>query len=936
MRIKLIVLAVLSVGFNLITGLQAQNFEPLPIDPQLRYGKLENGMTYYIRHNEQPKGRADFYIVQNVGSILEEENQRGLAHFLEHMAFDGTENFPNTKIDDFTTGLGIRLGENLNAYTGFDETVYTIMNAPVDKKNNIDSLLLILHDWSQFITLADSAIEKERGVIREEWRTRQDAQARIWEQQFPKLFPGSRYADRLPIGTIDVINNFKSDELREYYKKWYRPDLQALVVVGDIDVDYIESKIRTMFSDIPAPVNPAERIYYEVPDNEKPLVSIAKDREATSLTLYIFYKHDRLPRELSGMLAGFISDYYSNVTAFVLNARLSELLQKSDPPFIFSTVYDGEYLVAKTKDAWTAAALVEEGAVENAVFALVSEIERARQHGFTASEYERARLDILKDYEVAYNERNNQKNSSYTNEYVQHFTDGGYIPGIEVEYTLMNQLAPAIPVEQINAYFQEAITDRNIAVSLTGPDKEDAVYPSEADLLAAFRTAHNSPVEPYVEEISDEPLITELPAAGEIVDIVEDPHFGATVMQLSNGVKVVLKHTDFKKDQILMTATSPGGGTLFGNEDIGNLKVFNDVVNLGGLGNFSATDLSKVLAGKKVNISTNLGLNNENLNGSAVPGDIETLFQLIYLTFTANRTDTEAYDSYISRMKAQLQNMDLNPMVAFNDSLTSTVYYDNLRAKRLSLEDFDHISYPRIMEMYRERYGDASDFVFTFVGNLQVEEMKPLIRQYLASLPSLGRVEAGDPSVVPVIRTGLIKNVFRREMEIPKASVFNFYYGHTGYTLENNITATFLRQILDLVYTEKIRESEGGSYGVQALVVISRFPEGESYIQTFFDTDPEKQERMSEIIYEELTHMAEKGPSIDDFNKTKENMLKRFSENQEENGYWLNVLDNYYYYGYDGYTDYKKIVESMTPEKIRLFTQQLLGQGNSIEIIMLP
>lgn len=913
-----------------------EDLQPLPIDPKLTYGKLPNGMTYYIRYNAMPAERADFYIAQNVGSILEEENQRGLAHFLEHMAFNGSKNFPEKGMDRFTESIGMRIGENLNAYTSFDETVYTLMNVPVTREEVIDSCLLMLHDWSGFLTLTDSMIEKERPIIREEWRTGQDAQSRLWDQQLPKMFPDSRYGHRVPIGTIEVIDNFKPEELRAYYRKWYRPDQQALIIVGDIDPEQIEQKIKDMFADIPAPVNPAIREQFLVSDNEDPLVSIATDKEASYTTLYLFYKHEKTPREMESTVMGMVKDYMQSVSATMINERFDELTQQAVPPFIYAEAGDGDYMVARTKGAWTVAALAEETEIASTLSTMVRETERLRQYGFTHSEYERARTNFLKAYETVFNERDNEKNGTYTREYLTHFTEGGYIPGIETEFALLSQIAPAIPVEQINDYVKGLIGENNIVIALTGPDKEGLTYPSEDELVRIFMEARKEPVEPYQENVSDEPLVPELPVAGTILEKKEDPLFGATILTLSNGIKVVLKHTELKKDEIRMTATSPGGSTLFEGTDIANLKVFNDVIGLGGLGHFSAIELGKKLAGKQVSCSTSLGMDNENVNGWASPADLQTLFELIYLSFTAPRADEEAYASFETRMKAQLQNLRLNPMVAFSDTLTRAVYGDDPRAQRIQPEDFNRISYSRILEMYRERFADASDFVFTFVGNIDMETILPLTEQYLASLPSLGRKEKGDPSRAADSRKGKYTNYFRVKLETPKATVADIFTADMKYNLENIITATMVRQILDLVYNEKIREEEGGTYGVQTSLRISSFPEGETMLQIFFDTDPAKREVLKNIVGNELKRLAEEGPREEDYRKTVDNMLKRHAENKQENAYWLNVLDNYYYRGLDALTEYESTLNSITPDKVRDFTHKLLSQGNSIEVVMEP
>lgn len=926
-----LLLIFLSSGF-----LQAQEMQPLPIDPKVRYGKLDNGLTYYIRHNELPENRADFYIAQNVGSVLEEDNQAGLAHFLEHMAFNGTKNFPENGIDKYLQSVGMRMGENLNAYTSFDETVYTIINAPVDKPNVVDSCLLILHDWSNSLALTDSMIDKERGIIREEWRTRRDASQRLLEKQLQQMFPGNKYANRIPIGSIDVINNFKPEELRAYYKKWYRPDLQAIIVVGDVDVDTVEKTIKNMFSDIPAPVNPAKREYVSVADNDEPIVSIATDKEASSTIIYIYHKYDPMPTQLRSTAAGLITDYISAVCSQILNERLEALLHQANPPFVYAEAYDGDFMVARTKDAFTIAAIAKEGEIDSTMTALVREMERARQFGFTVSEYERAKINILKQYESAFNERDKQKNSSYTKEYVNHFTEGGYIPGIETEYTLINQIAPNITVEQINQYIAQIIGEKNIVLALSGPEKDGLVYPTEAELLEMFNKARSQKVEPYKEEVNNDPLIPELPAPGKIVKEEHDGLFDATVLTLSNGVRVVLKPTEYKKDEIQMTATSPGGSFMVGIDDAKNMKVFNSVIGLGGLGNFSAIDLSKKLAGKKVSCSASLGVDNESLNGYASPDDVKTLFELIYLAMTSPRMDNDAYASFENRMKAQLENAKLDPSTALNDTISKVVYNNHPRAVSLEAEDFDKISYQRILDIYKERYGDASDFTFTFVGNLNVDSIRPYIEQYLATLPANGRVDKPSPDALPKIMKGKLENHFSREMQTPKSSVFQLYSGKSEYNLKNLLTASLLSQILDLVYTETIREAEGGSYGVYAGVSLNDFPKGQTTLQVFFDTDPEKWENMVRIVDEEIQRIISEGPKSEHLTKSRDNMLKRHNERLQENSYWLNVIDSYYFRGLDAYTNYKETLESITADDIKKFMSDFISQGNCVEVVMGP
>jgi len=936
-KIKLLLFTVLV----LTQGLSAQfggTPEKLPVDPNVRLGKLPNGMTYYIRHNELPKERADFYIVQNVGSMQEEDNQRGLAHFLEHMAFNGTKNFPKEtrSIDDFTESIGMRLGENLNAYTGFDETVYMLSNVPVTRQVIIDSCLLVLHDWSAYLTLSDSMIEKERGIIREEWRTSTNAQMRLWEQQLPKMFPGSRYADRLPIGTIEVINNFKADELRDYYKKWYRPDLQAIIIVGDIDIIQIEEKILTTFSDIVAPVNPTPREMAQVPDNKEPLVSIATDRETPNTILNIYYKHNTLPDEVKGTIIDYTLGFIQQVISHAMSERFSEILQKANPPFLAAYAGDGEYMIARTKDAWTSAALVKPNGIDEAMNTLVVETNRVKLFGLTEAEYDRAKANLLTNMESIYKDRDNQRNNSYSQEYVRNFTENECIPGIEMEYQLLQQLTSVLPLLSVNEYIKGAIGDENIVISLMGPEKEGINFPNEDDLLAKFIHAQTIAVEARQEEVTGEPLIASLPVPGSITNIKESPLFGATIYTLSNGVEVVVKETAYKKDEILMRASSKGGATLFADDDVYNLKVLNQAIELGGLSDFSATTLAKMLTGKNVSCRSSIGDDYEGISGTSVPADLRTLFELIYLRFTSPRNDDEAFASFNERLLGQLENLRLNPMVAFSDTITKALYDNQIRAKRIEPEDLQKINYDRIMNMYRERFADASDFIFTFVGNIEKDSIVLLMQQYLAALPSLQRIEQGDVSRMPLLRKGNYTNHFSRMLETPKASILTIYSGQMDYNVETSLTASFLKQILDLVYMEKVRENESGSYGVSTSIDVSVFPKGQTTLQTYFDTDPKLKDKLMDIVKDELMNIVHTGPREIDFIKTRENMLKRHDEAMQENSYWLSVIDAFHFRGYDWHTGYQTHLENITPEKIRTFAQKIIEQGNYIEVVMEP
>ena len=931
--LKRLFTALLILGSAVMASAQQQpQMPPIPTDPNVRIGKLENGLTYYIRHNELPEDRADFYIAQKVGSILEEENQRGLAHFLEHMCFNGTTNFPGKGIINWLETIGVRFGENLNAYTSIDETVYNINNVPVMRDGIVDSCLLILHDWANDLTLDPKEIDNERGVIHEEWRTGQGAMMRMYEQALPKAFEGSKYGHRLPIGTIEVIDNFPYQALRDYYEKWYRPDQQGIVVVGDIDVDKVEAKIKEIFSPIEMPANPAERVYEAVPDNKEPIITIAKDKEQPMTMIYIWHKHPATPNEAKGNMGYLVQNYLFTMIESMLNARLEELKQSAEPPFIDAGSGNNDFLLAKTVEAFAGIAISKEDGIPTALAAIIREIERARKFGFTASEYARAKAEYLRMLESAYNERDKMKNNQYVQEYIRHFIDNEPIPGIEMEYTIMNQLAPNIPVEAINSVLPQLIKDENIVINIFGPDKEGMVYPTEAEILDILNKTKAEEITAYVDKVSDEPLMKEAPKAGKIVKTEEGP-FGSTALTLSNGVRVVVKTTDFKADEIRMRAFSPGGTSIFGTKEALQLKMLNSVAGLGGLGNFSNVDLEKVLAGKKATIGATISGLSEGLNGSCSPKDLETLLKLVYLSFTAPRMDDAAFQSFKQRTKASLANQEADPMTALTDTLQMEMYGNHPMAGRIKAEMIDQIDYNRIMEMYKDRFKEAGDFTFLFVGNINLEEAKPLIETYLGGLPTINRKE-NYQDIKMDIRKGAHKNLFTKQMETPKATVLNIISGNCEYNLKNDLLMTMLSQTMSMVYLETVREKEGASYGVSAFGQLSRGVKDEAIFQIYFDTDPAKREKMEQIVVSELQKVAQEGPRPEHLAKVKEFLLKKHIENAKENGYWLGQLNSYYWHNTDMNTDYEKLVNELGVEDVKNFTKALLDQGNIIEITM--
>ena len=935
-RSLLVVAFVLCASFQQAVAQQMQ-FPPLPVDKNVRIGQLDNGLTYYIRHNKLPENRAEFYIAQKVGSILEEPQQRGLAHFLEHMAFNGTKNFPG---DDKGLGVipwcetvGIKFGTNLNAYTSIDETVYNISNAPIDRTGVLDSCLLILHDWSNYILLKDDEIDKERGVIREEWRSRNSGMLRVYTDLLPTIYQGDKYADCMPIGSIDVINNFPYKDIRDYYHKWYRPDLQGIVIVGDIDVDTVEAKLKAVFADVQKPVNPAERTYYPVTDNKEPIVAIGTDKEVDDPSIEIYFKQDATPDSEKNNVGYLASQYMTSMISSMLNARLSELVQSANPPFTRASSYYSDFFVAKTKEAFALSASSKADGIETALKTLLQETERARRFGFTESEYARARANYLQSLESAYNEREKTKHGSYVREYVQNFLNGEPIPGIEAEYAMMNQLAPNIPLQAMNMVMQQLVPDSNQVVIIAGPAKEGLKYPTKEEVINLLKGMKDLDLQAYVDKVSDEPLMKEAPKGGKIISEKENDIYGSTKLVLSNGVTVYVKKTDFKADEIRMKGTSLGGKSIFPDKDALNFAVMDNVIAVGGLGNFSQVDLTKVLAGKKVSVNAGLGATTENVFGTCSPKDFETMMQLTYLTFTAPRKDAEAFESFKNRMKAQLESAQANPLSSINDSLQKAMYNNHPRVVMMKPEMVDQIDYDRILEMYNDRFKDASDFTFYFVGNIDLETAKPLIAEYLGALPAINRKETFKDTKMS-IRKGVYKNEYAKEQQTPTATIVFLYSGKAPYTLKNDILLSFATQVLDMVYTEEVREKEGGTYGVNCFGDLQKYPKEQLLLQIVFQTDPAKKDKLAGIVVDELKKLAAEGPSDVHLQKVKEYMLKKYADNQKENGYWMNNLNDYFYYGMDMTEGYTDIVNSITAKDIQKFVSDLLKQGNEIEVTM--
>ena len=922
--------------FALSLATLAQQAMPTPLDPNVRQGKLDNGLTYLIRHNEKPAQRANFYIAQKVGSILEEDNQRGLAHFLEHMAFNGLDHFPKKAMLDYMERNGVKFGTNVNAWTSFEQTVYMLNNVPTTNPGLVDSCLLVLHDWSSFISLEDEEIENERGVILEEMRQGLDAQMRIYGKILPEIYPNSPYGVPMPIiGTEEVVANFDHQFLRNYYHKWYRPDLQGIIVIGDIDVDQIESRLKEMFADIPAPVNPAERVYFPVADNEEPIVSIATDIEETSYDISISYKHDITPMEMRNDMSYWLSTVAEGLISEMFRNRLQELTQKANPPFIYGYGYYGTFMISDTKDAWTvAAAAKDKDGIDEALNALVTESNRMKEYGFTVSEYERAKADMLKRYETQFENRNKQETGRYFNAMLSHFLTNEPLMGIETEYPLIQQVLPNLPLEVINAYATEMVTDDNIVIVLTGPQKEDEVMPTKEELLDLFNKANTIKVEPYQETVSNEPLIAELPKPGTIAKTELLKDFDATMLTMKNGVKVIYKTTDFKDDEILMNAYSFGGWSVMDASNPYNIQEINDLMTLGGVGNFSAIDLPKILAGKNVRVTPSINNYTEGISGNCSVKDLETMLQLTYLYFNNLRSDDEAFQSYLTRSKAVLANVESNPMTTFSDSIVAVLYDNHPLSVRMKAEDYDKIDYAKALKQAAERFSDPNNFVFTFVGNIDPATFEPLVAQYLGGMKEKDIKETWKDNGMRIVYKNHIAH-YNKTMENPKATCYIFYNGPMAYNKKNIMTMELLNDILTIVYTEKIREDEGGTYGVGTNGMLQNIPDENFTLMIGFETNKEMYEKLMNIAKKELEVIANEGPREQDLKKVKEFKIKKHAEDMENNRYWMNSIQTQLRDGINMMEGYDELVNNINSQDIADMAKAVL-KGYHKEVVQLP
>lgn len=902
----------------------------MPVDPKVTVGKLANGLTYYVRENAKPEKRAELRLVVNAGSILEDDDQRGLAHFAEHMAFNGTRNFAKQELVDYLESIGMRFGPDLNAYTSFDETVY-MLKVPTDTAEVLEKAFQILEDWAQHVSFDHEEIDKERGVVVEEWRLGRGANARMLDKQLPVLFKDSHYANRLVIGTKENLETFDYETLKRYYRDWYRPDLMAVIAVGDFDKARIIALIEQHFAGLTMPEKPRERKYFPVPNHEETLFAIATDPEAQRSMVSVYYKH---PPEQEGTHEAYRESIIGSLYNGMLNARLSEIGQQPDAPFLFAGSFKGGLI--RTKSVYGLSALVKDHNFTGGLDALLTEAKRVDLHGFTQTELTRQKAELLRGMEKAYEEREKSESNRFAAEYVRSFLTGEGIPGIAYEYELNKKYLPEITLEEVNAMGRAWIIDDNRVVLINAPEKEDVEVPTEQELAAVFEHVSQQEVAAYTDDVSDAPLVAVPPKPGRVLIEKRIEPLGVIHWKLNNGIRVFLKPTDFKEDELVFTSYSPGGNSLAADANYVAASTAASVVNEGGVGSFDQVQLQKQLAGKIVNVTPYISSLEEGISGSASPKDMETMFQLIHLYFTSPRRDSTAFVALQNRLKGLFENRSASPEAAFSDTIQVTMAQYHPRAKPLSEAFFEAMDLDTSFAFFQERFADASDFTFFFAGNFDPEAMKPLVQTYLASLPALKRKDQWrDVGIRPP--QGVIKKTVHRGSE-PKSLTQIIFTGDFDWSRQNRYELQSMVAVLRIMLRERIREDLGGSYGVGVTASPSRLPVPGYRLTINFGSDPQRQPELVKAVFEEVERLKKEGPAAKNLAKVQETQRREHEVQLKQNNAWLTWLEFYDQHNEDPeqILEYEKLVAGLTAKAVQNAAQRYLNTDNYVQVTLLP
>ena len=915
----------------------AQQQQPLlPVDKDVRIGHLSNGLTYYIRHNNYPEHVASFYIAQKVGSINENDDQRGLAHLLEHLAFNGSDHFKGNSLQDYLQSIGVEYGSNLNAYTSIDKTVYYFTDVPTTRITAVDSCMLILKDWSNGITLSQEAIDGERDVVHNEYRMRMVGQQRMIERSLPSLYPGSKYGYRFPIGLMSVIDNCDPETLRAYYRKWYRPDNQAIIVVGDVDVDHIEGQIKKLFSDIKVPANAAKVIPEAVPDNYTPIYVIDKDKEQKFDVFNVMMKHEPIPDSLKNTLNYYAESFINTMLCSMLNARYDEKSQEPDCPYLQAGCYDGEYLVSRVKEAFSLSGAAKPGMIKEAYAAVLREAKRAKDFGFTETEYARVKEDFMSGLDKIYSNRDKMKNEQFTSQYVDHFIANDPIPSVEDEYNFYKMMVPQIPLEAINEAAKKLIceSDTNFVSLVMMREADDVAYPTGQELADIVKGVRGEKLEAYVDNVKQEPLIAQLPTPGKIKKTTENKLLGFKTLTLSNGAKVVLKKTDYKNDEVQFSATADGGTSAFDRKDATEVKMMASLLNGSGLGGFTGTELRKLLAGKMASCGFSVSTFRHGLAGSSTPKDLETLMQLIYLDLTNVTKDEKAINNMLESTATSLSNQSNDPQMVFRDSLRSTIYMGDKYYRNMTAEEVKSVNYDRALELGKQLFGNAKDYTFYFIGNFDEQAILPLIEQYIASLPSNG-MKFKNKEIVRV--QGEVSNKFTKEMANPQDMAVEYWTSNPiPFSVKSSVLTEFAARVLGMYYNRNIREKLSASYyaGADASASMKLNGKTEFGIQGTAMLNPDKTNEAVPYFFSGIKEVVE-NPNLDDLQKVKEILLKQTDVSVKTNSYWMGVIMEYLLYGIDIHTNYKKTVSAVDAKAVSDFLQNvILKSGNHVEVIM--
>ena len=926
----LIILLVAFIGNTIWAQADKSLDDQLPIDSKVKTGTLDNGMKYYVLENHKPENRAELTLVINAGSVLEDDDQQGLAHMTEHMCFNGTKHFKKHELVEYLESIGMKFGADLNAYTSFDQTVYGI-TVPLDKEEYMDKGLLVLSDWASEVSFEDEEIDKERGVIEEEWRLGQGAQDRMMRKYLPVMLKGSKYAKRLPIGKMEIIRNGPHENLRRFYKDWYRADLMAIIAVGDFDAEKIEKKVKDLFSQIQPVENPRERTYFDVPNHEETYYVVATDKEAQQTMLQMSWMHPQFAmKNIRDYRQSIVNQIYNKM----INDRLQELTVQEDPPFMFA--YSGYGGFLGPKDAYTAMAMMKAEKVQDALTAVIQENERVKKFGFTASELERAKKSVLRSIEKTYSERNNRESNSYVQEFVRNFLKPhDPIPGIEYEYNLYKEYVPGIELSEVNALATKWISDENRVIMLMGPERDDVKLPDEEELRTMVESVNTSDLMAYADKVSDKPFFDKTVVPGKVDKKKKNKKMKFETWTMSNGAKVVVMPTEFKQDQILFKAFSMGGWSLYDLKDDLSAKNACDIIEESGIGNYDKIELDKYLSDKVVRLSPYINEVSEGFTGSTSPQDLETFLQLLYLYFTQPRKDQSAFNSYINKMRGFLENNN-SPESAFRDTIMGVTYQHNKRMRTMKMEMLDEIDYKRANYIFRQRFGDPSNFTFYFVGNINTKDDKALIEKYIGGLPMVKREETFRNLNIEKPQ-GMTKAMVRKGTE-PKSIVYMNYYNKFSYTFDEIMNIDLLCKVLTTRLLDTIREDESGVYSIGAYPGFTKYPVPEYQVNISFGCAPKNAKKIISGVEEQVKKLVTEGPTSDEVATAVKKKLRERETSKETNRYWLNKLVSVDYQGMDlkYYYEFEPFLNKVSPESLKAAANKFLAKNNQIRVVLMP